>query len=53
VLVPLAATGMAVMMVLAAAAHARKGEYGKIAANGLLFILAVLVAWARFGPYAF
>lgn len=53
VLVPLAATGLAVTMALAAAVHARRGENDKIAANAVLLVLAVFVAVMRFGPQAF
>src|SRR5680860_699166 len=52
VLTPLAATGLAVMMVLAAATHARRKEPQAIAINSVLFIVAVVVAWGRFGPYS-
>ena len=52
VLVPLAASGLALLMVLAAVHHQRKGERQEIGINALLFILAAVVAWARFGPYS-
>ena len=53
VLTPLAASGLALIMVLAAITHARRKEPGAIAFNAVLFVLAVIVAWGRFGPYAF
>jgi uncharacterized membrane protein len=53
VLTPLAATGLAVVMVLAAVVHARRREPSAIAFNTVLLILAALVAWGRFGPYSF
>ncbi|MFF5010302.1 DoxX family protein [Streptomyces phaeochromogenes] len=53
VLTPLAATGLAVIMVLAAITHARRREPSAIAFNAVLLALAVVVAWGRFGPYAF
>jgi uncharacterized membrane protein YphA (DoxX/SURF4 family) len=53
VLTPLAATGLVVVMVLAAITHARRKEPGAIAFNAVLLILAALVAWGRFGPYSF
>jgi hypothetical protein len=53
VLVPLAATGLAIVMVGAAVTHARRREYPLIVVNAILFALAALVAWGRFGPYAF
>jgi DoxX-like family len=52
-LTPLAACGIALIMVLAARLHARRNEPSAIATNVLLLALAVLVAWGRFGPYSF
>jgi uncharacterized membrane protein len=52
-LTPLAACGLALIMVLAAGLHARRKEPGAIATNVVLLALAVLVAWGRFGPYSF
>lgn len=47
-----AVTGVATVLVpLAAVHHQRKGERQEIGINAILFALAVLVAWARFGPY--
>jgi hypothetical protein len=51
--VPLAATGLALVMVGAAVVHARRKENQMIVANVVLLALAVFVAWGRFGPYAF
>jgi uncharacterized membrane protein YphA (DoxX/SURF4 family) len=51
VLVPLAAVGLAVLMVGAAATHWRRGELPNVGMNAVLLVLAVVVAWARFGPY--
>ncbi|MFE9888500.1 DoxX family protein [Streptomyces scopuliridis] len=53
VLTPLAATGLVVTMVLATLTHARRKESSAIAFNGVLLVLAALVAWGRFGPYSF
>ncbi len=53
VLVPLAATGLALVMVGAAVVHARRKETQMIVVNVVLLALAVFVAWGRFGPYAF
>lgn len=53
VLVPVAATGLAIVMLGAMVVHARRGEYPMIAINAVLFVLAAFVAWGRFGPYAF
>jgi uncharacterized membrane protein len=52
VLTPIAGTGLAVMMVLAAAVHIRRKESSGVAVSAVLFVLAALVAWGRFGPYS-
>lgn len=52
-LTPLAATGLAVVMVLAMNTHRRRNEPGAIAFNAAILVVAVVVAWGRFGPYAF
>ena len=52
-LTPLAALGLAVAMVLAALVHARRKEFSAIPPSAVLAVLAALVAWGRFGPYAF
>lgn len=53
VLTPLAAAGLVVLMVLAAATHVRRKEPTNIAVNAVLLVLAAFVAWGRFGPYSF
>ena len=54
VLVPLAATGLAITAVLAAVMHLRRGDgVASVIPVTVLFLLAVFVAWGRFGPYAF
>ncbi|BDM74530.1 hypothetical protein HEK616_80170 (plasmid) [Streptomyces nigrescens] len=53
VLAAWAALGLAVTMVGAAAVHLRRKEAKAVPVNLVLFILAAVVAWARFGPYAF
>lgn len=53
VLVPLAATGLALTMAGAVVVHVRRRESQPIAINVVLLVLAALVAWGRFGPYAF
>ena len=53
VLTPLAAVGLAVVMLGAIVTHARRGETPMIAVNVVLLALALFVAWGRFGPYAF
>lgn len=51
VLTPLAATGLAVVMALAAVLHIRRKEVSALPIVAVLFVLTVLVAWLRFGPY--
>lgn len=53
VLTPLAATGLAVIMVLATVVHTRRKEYQGVVVNIVLLALAVFVAWSRFGPYSY
>jgi uncharacterized membrane protein YphA (DoxX/SURF4 family) len=53
VLVPIAATGLALVMVGAIVTHARRREPPAIVVNLVLLALAAVVAWGRFGPYAF
>lgn len=52
-LAPVAAVGLAVMMVGAAVTHLRRNEVQMIVVNGILFALAVFVAWGRLGPQSF
>ncbi|MFF2522584.1 DoxX family protein [Streptomyces liangshanensis] len=53
VLVPLAATGLAVVMAVAAVVHGRRAESRHVVFNVVLVIVAALVAWGRFGPHSF
>lgn len=53
VLAPLAASGLVVMMVLAAVTHARRKEPPNIVVNVVLLAVAAFVAITRFGPYSF
>jgi uncharacterized membrane protein len=54
VLVPLAATGLAIVAVLGSVMHLRRGDgVASIVPLVVLFLLAVFVAWGRFGSYAF
>lgn len=53
VLVPLAALGLVLIMIGAVITHARRHELPAIAANLVLLVLAVVVAWGRFGPESF
>lgn len=53
VLVPLAATGLAIIMLGAIVTHGRRKEYQPIVINTVVLILAVVVAIFRFGPNSF
>ena len=53
ILVPLAATGLVLVMVGAAIVHARRHEAMNIAVNVVLLALAAFVVWGTFGPYPF
>ena len=53
ILTPLAATGLAVLMLLAVLTHIRRWEPGAVVFTSVLMLAAVLVAWGRFGPYSF
>ncbi len=46
-LTPLAAAGLAATMIIASGLHARRREYPAIGMTGLLFVLAVVVAYGR------
>ena len=52
VLSPLAAVGIALLMVGAAVVHGRRGEIAFLGVIAVLFVAAAFVAWGRFGPYA-
>ncbi len=54
ILVPIAATGLAIVMALAAVMHLRRGDgFAAIVPNIVLGVMVAFVAWGRFGPYAF
>ncbi|MCU1643001.1 MAG: DoxX family protein [Nocardia sp.] len=53
VLTPIAASGIALIMVLAAGVHVRRKEFNALPVNAVLLALAVFVAWGRFGPYSY
>ena len=53
VLTPLAALGLALVMVGAVVVHLRRGESKAIGAPIVLGLLALVVAVLRFGPYSF
>jgi len=52
-LTPLAAVGLILLMLGAAATHLRRREPQMVAVNGVLLVLAAVVAIGRFGPYPF
>lgn len=49
VLTPVAAAGLALVMVLAAGVHTRLREPGTVAVNLAIMAVAVFVSWGRFG----
>ena len=51
ILTPIAATGLAITMVLAAGVHIRRREPSAVGLNVILLVLSAFVAWGRFGPY--
>jgi uncharacterized membrane protein YphA (DoxX/SURF4 family) len=51
ILVPLAASGLALEQICAAVVHLRRGESSNIVANLILIALALFIAWGRFGAY--
>ena len=53
ILTPVAAAGMVVVMVGAVVTHARRREFPNVVINVLLAVMAAVVAWGRFGTYAF
>ncbi|MCU1647467.1 MAG: DoxX family protein [Nocardia sp.] len=53
VLTPIAASGIALIMVLAAGVHVRRKEFNALPVNAVMLALAVFVAWGRFGPYSY
>src|SRR5262249_23995963 len=53
IVVALAALGLVLLMVGAIVVHVRRNEIQMVGGNILLLILAAIVAWGRFGPYAF
>jgi uncharacterized membrane protein YphA (DoxX/SURF4 family) len=52
-LVPVAATGLALTMAGAVVLHLRRKEYPALAPSATFLLLAVVLAWGRFGPYSF
>jgi len=52
VLVPIAAVGLALTMLGAIAVHVRRGDGASAVVAPLIFmVLAIVIAWARFGSY--
>ncbi|MFD5323275.1 DoxX family protein [Streptomyces sp. NPDC127092] len=52
-LVPVAATGLALVMVGAAVVRLRRREYKLVVVDVAYLVLLVFVAWGRFGPESF
>ena len=53
ILVPLAATGVVLLMIGAAVTHGRRREYKNIGVNAVLAALALVIAVYRFGSSSF
>ncbi len=51
VLTPLAASGLALIMLGAFGVHLRRHEVSRLPVTVILLALTVVVAWGRFGPY--
>lgn len=53
ILTPVAAAGVAVVMVGAVVVHIRRHEGPALPPAIVLLVLALVIAWGRFGPYSF
>lgn len=53
ILVPIAATGVVLLMIGAAITHARRREFSAIPINVVLIVLGLFIAIFRFGPNSF
>jgi uncharacterized membrane protein YphA (DoxX/SURF4 family) len=53
ILVPLAAVGIALIMIGAIITHVRRKENQPLPINILFLVVALFIAWGRFGPYSF
>ncbi|MFE9693590.1 DoxX family protein [Micromonospora sp. NPDC005806] len=53
VLTPLAAAGLVIVALGAVVVHARARETQMVVVTAVLLLAALVVAWGRFGPYAF
>lgn len=51
-LTPIAAVGIILLMLGAMATHIRRREFPALVPNIILALMAAVVAWGRFGPYA-
>ena len=52
VLVPIAASGIILLLIGAVVVHTRRSEISNIAANLVIIAMAAFVAWERLGDYA-
>ncbi len=52
ILTPLAATGAVLMMIGASVVHVRRRERIETGITLVMLVLAVAIAWGRFGPYS-
>jgi len=52
-LTPLAAVGLALIVLGALIIHLRRKEFSSLAVPAVFLVLSVIVAWARFGPFSF
>lgn len=53
ILTPIAAVGLACVQIGAIITHVRRKETQPLPVNVILLLLALFVAWGRFGPYSF
>jgi hypothetical protein len=53
VLVPVAALGLGLVMAGAVVVHIRRTEFLLVVPGAVFLLLAAVVVWGRFGPYAF
>ncbi|MEV7192582.1 DoxX family protein [Streptomyces sp. NPDC093510] len=53
VMVPVAALGLAALMIGAAITHLRRQEIEGIVVNAVLLGVSLFVVWGRFGPHSF
>lgn len=51
ILTPIAATGLALVLIGAVVVHVRRKENSDVAAPALLAVAAIVIAVLRFGPY--